>query len=84
MILFAGFGGYLVTRAFSALFGEADLLPNILASHSHSLVKFVLLLTFYLVILIEWGYTWAVVNTHRKVLARNRGARDEVQYVAPL
>ena len=82
--MFAGFGGYLVTRAFLALFGDSDLLPNILASHSHSLVNFVLLLTFYLVILMEWGYTWAVVNTHRKVLARNRGVRDEVQYLAPL
>merc|ERR1719244_1959021 len=84
MILFAGSGGYVLTRAFLALFGETDMLPITMASHFHPLVNFVIILTFYLVITVEWGYTWAVVNTHRKMLARTRVEKDDAQCVAPL
>ena len=82
MAVFVGFGSYVVTRAFLALFSGSDWLPHTLASHPLS--KFVILLALYLVIVVEWGYTWAVVNTHRKVLARTRRDVNEDQYRAPL
>ena len=82
MSLFAGFGSFIVTMAFTALFNGSDVLPHTLASHPLS--KFVIVLALYLVIVVEWGYTWVVVNTHRKVLARMKREVDEDQYRAPL
>ena len=78
MSLFAGFGSFITTMAFLAIFSG----PRTLAFHPLS--RFVVVLALYLVIVVEWGYTWVVVNTHRKVLARMKREVDEDQYRAPL
>ena len=78
MSLFAGFGSFITTMAFLAIFCGPPTLTY------HPLSKFVIVLALYLVIVVEWGYTWVVVNTHRKVLARMKREVDEDQYNAPL
>ena len=53
-------------------------------SHTYLSPLVEIVLALYLIIVVEWGYTWVVVNTHRKVLARMKREVDEDQYRAPL